>query len=97
MSAGQQPQSGRIPVQFRNVNLPPAEQIKIIEVDPEQTVDIIRKQVQEAFNIPDTQTAELISAGHNLQGGKRFKEYNVGKKDVVTVIPRQRPGFSVRL
>ncbi len=75
------------PIRFRNMNLPPDEQVKVIIVDPDAKISAIKEEVMEKFNIPVGQySVQLLFKGKNLADEKTLNDYGVDKKSMITVM-----------
>ena len=78
---------------FRLTGVPPDQAIKLIEVDPNQTMAEIKKIVQREYRLNPILGIQAIYRGKVLPDNLRFAKMGIHpKKDVVTIIATQAGG-----
>ncbi|GAB4317182.1 MAG: hypothetical protein Kow0069_19780 [Promethearchaeota archaeon] len=78
---------------FRLTGMPPDRAIKLIEVDPNQSVAEIKKLVQREYKINPLLAIQFIHKGKVLPDNLKFAKVGVHpKKDVITAMAMQAGG-----
>lgn len=81
---------------FRLTGVPPDTAIKLIEVDPNQTIAEIKKTVQREYKLNPILAIQFIFKGKVLPDNLKFAKLGVHpKKDVLTVMATQAGGFVI--
>jgi len=79
-------------IRFRLTGVPPDQSIKLIEVDPANTVGEIKKDVQKAYKLNPILAIQFIFKGKVLPDTIKFAKIGITKNDVVTVMATQAGG-----
>ena len=78
---------------FRLTGVPPDQAIKLIEIDPGQTVGAIKKIVQKEYKLNPILDIQFIFNGTVLDPEKKFSKIGINAKtDIVTVMATQAGG-----
>ena len=78
---------------FRLTGVPPDQAIKLIEVDPNQSIAEIKKTVQREYKLNPILAIQLIFKGKVLPDQLKFAKIGIHpKKDVITVMATQAGG-----
>ncbi|MHA1689503.1 MAG: ubiquitin-like protein [Promethearchaeota archaeon] len=79
---------------FRLTGVPPDQAIKTIDLDAEQTVGEIKKQVQKEYKLNPILATQFIFKGKVLPDDLKFSKIGIHpKKDVITVMATQAGGL----
>ncbi len=79
---------------FRLTGVPPDQAIKLIEIDPSQTVGAIKKKVQKEYKLNPILDIQFIFNGTVLDPEKKFSKVGINaKSDIITVMATQAGGF----
>ena len=80
---------------FRLTGVPPDQAIKLIEVDPNQSIAEIKKTVQREYKLNPILAIQFIFKGKVLPDNLKFAKIGIHpKKDVITVMATQAGGIS---
>lgn len=78
---------------FRLTGVPPDQAIKMIEVDPNQSVAEIKKSVQREYKLNPILAIQFIYKGKVIPDTIKFAKIGISpKKDVITVMATQAGG-----
>ena len=78
---------------FRLTGVPPDQAIKLIEVDPNQSIAEIKKTVQREYKLNPILAIQFIFKGKVLPDQLKFAKIGIHpKKDVITVMATQAGG-----
>ncbi len=78
---------------FRLTGVPPDQAIKLIEIDPNQTIAEIKKIVQKEYKLNPILAIQFIFKGKVLPDNEKFSKMAVNSKtDVVTIMATQAGG-----
>jgi len=78
---------------FRLTGVPPDQAIKLIEVDPNQSIAEIKKSVQREYKLNPILAIQFIFKGKVLPDNLKFAKIGIHpKKDVITVMATQAGG-----
>ena len=78
---------------FRLTGVPPDQAIKLIDLDPNETVGEIKKNVQRAYKLNPILAIQFIFKGKVLPDSLNFNKVGAHpKKDVITVMATQAGG-----
>lgn len=78
---------------FRLTGVPPDQAIKLIEIDPSQTVGAIKKIVQKEYKLNPILDIQFIFNGTVLDPEKKFSKIGINaKSDIITVMATQAGG-----
>jgi hypothetical protein len=76
---------------FRLTGVPPDQAIKLIEVDPNQSIAEIKKNVQREYKLNPILAIQFIFKGKVLPDNLKFAKIGIHpKKDVITVMATQK-------
>ena len=76
---------------FRLTGVPPDQAIKLIEVDPNQSIAEIKKTVQREYKLNPILAIQFIFKGKVLPDNLKFAKIGIHpKKDVITVMATQK-------
>ncbi|TFH30117.1 MAG: hypothetical protein E4G98_02660 [Promethearchaeota archaeon] len=80
-------------IRFRLTGVPPDQAIKLIEVDQNQTVGEIKKDVQKEYKLNPILAIQFIFKGKVLADDIKFAKIGLNPKaDIVTVMATQAGG-----
>ena len=78
---------------FRLTGVPPDQAIKLIEIDPNQSIAEIKKIVQKEYKLNPILAIQFIFKGKVLPDNEKFNKMAVNSKtDVVTIMATQAGG-----
>ncbi|MBD3254805.1 MAG: hypothetical protein GF383_06915 [Candidatus Lokiarchaeota archaeon] len=79
---------------FRLTGVPPDQAIKLIEVDPNNSISDVKKTVQKEYKLNPILAIQFIFKGKVLPDDLKFSKIGIHpKKDVITVMATQAGGF----
>ncbi|TFG00620.1 MAG: hypothetical protein EU541_01755 [Promethearchaeota archaeon] len=78
---------------FRLTGVPPEQAIKMIELDPNKTIQEVKKNVQQEYKLNPILAIQFIFKGKVLPDTMQFSKVGIHpKKDVITVMATQAGG-----
>ncbi len=78
---------------FRLTGVPPDQAIKQIDIDPNQTIQSVKKNVQQEYKLNPILAIQFIFKGKVLPDTMAFSKAGIHpKKDVITVMATQAGG-----
>ncbi len=81
---------------FRLTGVPPDQAIKVIELDPNKTVQETKKTVQQEYKLNPVLAIQFIFRGKVLPDAMKMEKAGIHpQKDVITVMATQAGGNSI--
>jgi hypothetical protein len=78
---------------FRLTGVPPDHAIKVIELDPNKTVQEVKKTVQQEYKLNPVLAIQFIFKGKVLPDGMKLSKVGIHpRKDIITVMATQAGG-----
>lgn len=79
---------------FRLTGVPPDQAIKVIELDPQKTIQEVKKTVQQEYKLNPVLAIQFIFKGKVLPDGMKVSKVGIHpKKDIITVMATQAGGI----
>lgn len=78
---------------FRLTGVPPDQAVKVIELDPNKTVQEVKKTVQQEYKLNPVLAIQFIFKGNVLPDGMHLSKVGIHpRKDIITVMATQAGG-----